>query len=118
MKAIICDTWGEPASLQLQDMPSPVPGPKQVLVRVRVAAVNFPDALIVAGDICQRTLEAQPNSQSFLAVILDGVNVPAGPDTWTYMNEKVVFQGSTCTRIRGATQTAPIQVEIRIVRVL
>ena len=49
MKAIICDHWGEPSSLQLRDIPSPEPGPKQVLVRVRVAAVNFPDALIVAG---------------------------------------------------------------------
>jgi NADPH2:quinone reductase len=49
MKAIICDTWGAPSSLQLRDMPSPESGPKQVVVRVRVAAVNFPDALIVAG---------------------------------------------------------------------
>jgi NADPH:quinone reductase len=49
MKAIICDSWGAPSSLQLREMPSPEPGPKQVLVRVRVAAVNFPDALIVAG---------------------------------------------------------------------
>ncbi|HET9033227.1 MAG TPA: NADPH:quinone oxidoreductase family protein [Dokdonella sp.] len=49
MKAIICDHWGAPSSLQLRDMPSPQPGPKQVLVRVHVAAVNFPDALIIAG---------------------------------------------------------------------
>ena len=49
MKAIICEAWGPPSSLQLRDMPSPVPGSKQVLVRTRVAAVNFPDALIVAG---------------------------------------------------------------------
>jgi NADPH:quinone reductase len=49
MKAIICDSWGAPSSLQLREMPSPEPGPRQVLVRVRVAAVNFPDALIVAG---------------------------------------------------------------------
>ncbi|MBL0163776.1 MAG: NADPH:quinone oxidoreductase family protein [Xanthomonadales bacterium] len=49
MKAIICENWGTPSSLQLRDMPSPQPGPRQVLVRVRVAAVNFPDALIVAG---------------------------------------------------------------------
>lgn len=49
MKAIVCEAWGPPSSLQLRDMPSPVPGPKQVLVRTRVAAVNFPDALIVAG---------------------------------------------------------------------
>ena len=49
MKAIVCDAWGEPSSLQLRDMPSPQPGSRQVLVRVHVAAVNFPDALIVAG---------------------------------------------------------------------
>jgi NADPH2:quinone reductase len=49
MKAIVCEAWGPPSSLQLRDMPSPVPGPKQVVVRTRVAAVNFPDALIVAG---------------------------------------------------------------------
>jgi NADPH:quinone reductase len=49
MKAIVCETWGPPSSLQLRDLPSPVPGPTQVLVRTRVAAVNFPDALIVAG---------------------------------------------------------------------
>lgn len=49
MKAIVCEAWGPPSSLQLRDMPSPVPGPKQVAVRTRVAAVNFPDALIVSG---------------------------------------------------------------------
>ena len=49
MKAIVCDAWGPPSSLQLREMPSPVPGPSQVLVRTRVAAVNFPDALVVAG---------------------------------------------------------------------
>ena len=49
MKAIVCDAWGPPSSLQLRELPSPVPGPKQALVRVRVAAVNFPDALIIAG---------------------------------------------------------------------
>jgi NADPH:quinone reductase len=49
MKAIICDAWGPPSTLSLRDMPSPTPGPQQVVVRVRVAAVNFPDALMVAG---------------------------------------------------------------------
>jgi NADPH:quinone reductase len=49
MKAIVCEAWGPPSSLQLRDIPSPTPGPKQVVVRTLVAAVNFPDALIVAG---------------------------------------------------------------------
>lgn len=55
MKAIVCDAWGPPSSLQLREMPSPEPGPQQVVVRTRVAAVNFPDALIVAG-----TYQARP----------------------------------------------------------
>jgi NADPH2:quinone reductase len=49
MKAIVCEAWGPPSSLKLRDVPSPIPGPKQVLVRTRAAAVNFPDALIIAG---------------------------------------------------------------------
>lgn len=49
MKAIVCEAWGAPSSLQLRDLPSPTPGPRQVLVRVHAAAVNFPDALLVAG---------------------------------------------------------------------
>ncbi|MDR6840538.1 NADPH:quinone oxidoreductase family protein [Pseudoxanthomonas sacheonensis] len=49
MKAIVCEAWGPPSSLQLRDLSSPIPGPAQVLVRTRVAAVNFPDALMVAG---------------------------------------------------------------------
>lgn len=49
MKAMVCDAWGPPSTLKLSDLPTPTPGPRQVLVRTRVAAVNFPDALIVAG---------------------------------------------------------------------
>jgi len=49
MKAIVCDAWGPPSSLQLRELPSPVPGPRQVLIKVQVAAVNFPDALMIAG---------------------------------------------------------------------
>ncbi|MEG3049608.1 MAG: zinc-binding dehydrogenase, partial [Thermomonas sp.] len=49
MKAVVCEAWGTPDTLQVKDMPLPEPGPGQVRVRVRVAAVNFPDALMVAG---------------------------------------------------------------------
>ena len=48
MKAVVCDAWGTPDTLQVKDVPLPEPGPGQVRIRVRVAAVNFPDALLVA----------------------------------------------------------------------
>lgn len=49
MKAVVCEAWGEPSLLKVKDMPLPMPGPGQLRVQVRVAAVNFPDALMVAG---------------------------------------------------------------------
>ena len=47
MKALVCEAYGPIANLVVKDIPSPVPGPKQVLIEVKSAAVNFPDALMV-----------------------------------------------------------------------
>jgi NADPH2:quinone reductase len=47
MKALICSQYGPPENLSVQDLPDPQPAPGEVLVRVRAAGVNFPDALIV-----------------------------------------------------------------------
>ncbi|HRQ66227.1 MAG TPA: NADPH:quinone oxidoreductase family protein [Xanthomonadaceae bacterium] len=49
MRAILCETLGPPSALKLAELPLPVPGPKQLRVRVHAAGVNFPDALIVQG---------------------------------------------------------------------
>jgi NADPH2:quinone reductase len=49
MRAIVCKAWGPPDSLALETLPDPVPGPGEVVVDVRAAAVNFPDVLTVQG---------------------------------------------------------------------
>ncbi|MDP1734662.1 MAG: NADPH:quinone oxidoreductase family protein [Sulfuritalea sp.] len=49
MKALLCEAFGPIDNLVVKDIPSPVPGPKQLLVEVHAAAVNFPDALMVQG---------------------------------------------------------------------
>jgi NADPH2:quinone reductase len=49
MKALICEAFGPIANLQIKDMPSPQPGPGQLLVQMKSAGVNFPDALMVQG---------------------------------------------------------------------
>jgi NADPH:quinone reductase len=47
MKALVCTEFGPPDRLQVLDLPSPVPGPRQVVVAMHAASVNFPDVLII-----------------------------------------------------------------------
>jgi NADPH:quinone reductase len=49
MKAVRCHAFGPVGHLALEDVPSPAPGPRQVVVVIKAAAVNFPDTLIVQG---------------------------------------------------------------------
>ena len=49
MKAMLCREYGPPESLVLAEVPDPTPGPDEVVVRVRAAAVNFPDVLFMSG---------------------------------------------------------------------
>jgi len=46
---MVCRQYGPPESLVLADIPDPVPGPGQAVVRVHAAAANFPDVLFMAG---------------------------------------------------------------------
>ena len=47
MKALLSHAPGGPDTLRMSDLPSPAPGPGDLLVRVRAAAINFPDVLII-----------------------------------------------------------------------
>ncbi|HEX4869274.1 MAG TPA: NADPH:quinone oxidoreductase family protein, partial [Moraxellaceae bacterium] len=47
MKAVLCKQHGLPETLVVEEVPSPVPGPKQVLIAVKACGVNFPDTLII-----------------------------------------------------------------------
>jgi NADPH:quinone reductase-like Zn-dependent oxidoreductase len=50
MKAIVHRRYGPPDVLRLEDVPRPVPGPGEVLVRVRAASVFAGDWHVVRGD--------------------------------------------------------------------
>ena len=49
MKAMLCKELGHPSKLVLEEVPSPVPGKKEVLVSIKACSVNFPDTLLVQG---------------------------------------------------------------------
>lgn len=49
MKALLCKAFGPVDSLVVEEIPSPEPGAKQLVIEVKAAGVNFPDALIVQG---------------------------------------------------------------------
>ena len=47
MRAIVCNQWGLPDTLVLENLPDVVAGPGQVVIEVQAAGVNFPDVLII-----------------------------------------------------------------------
>jgi NADPH2:quinone reductase len=49
VRAAVCPVHGPPEVVVVEEVPAPVLGPGQVRVEVSVAAVNFPDVLLVAG---------------------------------------------------------------------
>jgi NADPH2:quinone reductase len=49
MKALVCTAYGPLESLTVDEVPLPAPGPRQVRIEVKAAALNYPDALMVQG---------------------------------------------------------------------
>ncbi len=49
MRAVLCRRWGAVEDLTLGDLPAPTPAAGEVLIRVKATAVNYADAIMVAG---------------------------------------------------------------------
>jgi NADPH2:quinone reductase len=47
MRALRCNHFGPPSELRVEEVPDLVPGPGEVLIEVKAAGINFPDALII-----------------------------------------------------------------------
>jgi NADPH2:quinone reductase len=76
MKAWQVPELGEPRDvLRLAEVPDPVPGPGQVLVKVLAAAANFPDVLM-----CRGGYQVRPPLPYIPGIELCGEVVAAGPE--------------------------------------
>jgi NADPH2:quinone reductase len=62
MKALLCSHYGTPDDLELADIAEPTPEPGEAVVRIKAAALNFFDTLIIAGKY--QTKPAMPFSPS------------------------------------------------------
>jgi NADPH2:quinone reductase len=47
MKAVVCRAFGPPESLEIVEVDDPKPGPQEIVIDVRAAAITFPDALMI-----------------------------------------------------------------------
>ena len=65
MKAIVYRRYGGPERLELADIPRPVPGPGQVLVRVLAASVNPVDWKLASGELRLILPVKMPNVPGF-----------------------------------------------------
>jgi NADPH:quinone reductase len=50
VRAVICRAWGAVETLTVEDVAPPAPGRGQVLIDVKATAVNYADAIMVAGN--------------------------------------------------------------------
>ncbi len=49
MRAVVIHEFGPIDSHEIEELPDPVPGPKEILIDTPVIGLNFPDTLMVQG---------------------------------------------------------------------
>ncbi len=82
MRAIRCNQYGPPDTLTLEALPDLTPGPGQVVIDVKAAAVNFPDVLIIENKYqVKPPLPFTPGAEVAGIVRAAGVGVKLAPGT-------------------------------------
>jgi NADPH:quinone reductase len=78
MRAIRFQNYGSPSVLALEEVPTPQPGPGEVLVRVSAAGINRADVAAVAGAFKSKTPRVP--GRDFAGVIAEGTD--SGLEVW------------------------------------
>ncbi len=101
MRAIRIHSYGGSEVMQLEDVPTPVPGPKQALVSVRAASVNFLDLQKRRGELVGQEFyrRMDPGGSDLPATLgSQGVGVvgAVGPDVGNVaIGDRVSFVGES-----------------------
>jgi NADPH:quinone reductase-like Zn-dependent oxidoreductase len=82
MKALRFNRFGDvEAVLHVEEVPEPVPGPDEVVVKVRAASINPTDVKNVQGRFAQTTLPRTPG-RDLAGVIIAGDKEMIGQEVW------------------------------------
>src|SRR4051794_14162165 len=100
MKAIRIHEYGPPSVMQLEEVPDPVAGADQVLVKVHAAGVNPVDTLIRLG-----TYPHKPSLPFTPGVDAAGVVEAVGSNVTAFAPGDRVYVGGTASGISIGTYT-------------
>ncbi len=81
MKALRFNSFGDVSVLRVEELPTPVPGPDEVLVQVHASSINPSDVKNVQGKMKQITLPRTPG-QDFAGVVVAGDKEIIGQEVW------------------------------------
>jgi len=101
MHAIRIHSYGGPDVMEWEELPMPVPGPRQVLVRVEAASVNFLDIQKRRGELVghafyRRASASEAELPSTLGSQGVGIVEETGPEVMNVqVGDRVVFAGNS-----------------------
>jgi NADPH:quinone reductase-like Zn-dependent oxidoreductase len=93
MRAVVCDRYGPPEILRLTDVERPVPGPDEVLIKIRATTVNRSDAETRQGapPVARLVTGLRRPRHRILGSELAGVVEAAGPAVTEFKPGDAVF---------------------------
>lgn len=92
MKAVICTNYGSPEVLQIQQVPKPIPGNNQLLVKIVASTVN-------SGDVRVRSLDVEGVMKFVMRLVL-GISKPRKPILGTVFSGVVESVGANVSNFK------------------
>ena len=113
MKAIRITRTGGPEVLEYTDLPTPVPGPTQVLVRAHAIGVNMPEVMVRKG-----TYSWMPPLPAIPGIEMSGTVVATGDEVKTLRTGQKVYVSARELAVRAGCYAEYIAVDAAVPYVL